>query len=171
MIRRCIDERSRPYNNYGGRGITVCDKWINDPLSFYLFSVTNGWRIGIDIDRINNDGNYEPSNVRFVDRKTNNRNRRSNTHITINGETRVLAEWAELSGVSRALIAWRYKKGITGDDLLLPQFHGTLITINGETKTSSEWANIAGILRDTFMKRYNSGITGTRLLERVGDLA
>ncbi len=76
MKQRCSNPRSKIYNYYGGRGISVCLQWINSFSDFLNWSIVNGWKRGLEIDRINNDGNYEPSNCRWVDRSTNNLNRR-----------------------------------------------------------------------------------------------
>lgn len=76
MIARCYKPRCRYYNIYGGRGITVCDEWRNNILSFYHWSILNGWECGLEIDRINNDGNYEPSNCRWTTPAINSQNSR-----------------------------------------------------------------------------------------------
>lgn len=66
MIERCNDKNNAGYKDYGGRGITVCDEWSNDFVCFYNWGISNGWKKHLQIDRINNDGNYEPNNCRFV---------------------------------------------------------------------------------------------------------
>lgn len=75
MKTRCYNEKYEGYARYGGRGIKVCDEWLNDFMSFYNWSTANGWRKGLEIDRENGDGNYEPSNCRFITQKENNRNK------------------------------------------------------------------------------------------------
>jgi len=74
--RRCYDINDRCYNIYGGRGIIMCDEWKNHVTSFVSWAVENGWKKGLQIDRINNDGNYEPSNCRFVTPQENVSNSR-----------------------------------------------------------------------------------------------
>lgn len=64
MKNRCFNIRTNRYKDYGGRGITVCDEWKNDFTKFYDWSILNGYQENLTIDRINNDGNYEPSNCR-----------------------------------------------------------------------------------------------------------
>lgn len=64
--RRCSNSRTKDYARYGGRGITICDEWKNSFQAFYDWAILNGWGKGLQVDRINNDGNYEPSNCRFV---------------------------------------------------------------------------------------------------------
>lgn len=74
MLQRCGNPKNKGWKRYGGRGIIVCDEWKNfDP--FYEWSKLNGYAIGLTIDRINNNGNYEPSNCRWVTNLVNCRNR------------------------------------------------------------------------------------------------
>lgn len=76
MVDRCLNERSSAYKYYGGRGITVCDEWSKVPTQFIEWAMLHGWKKGLEIDRVDNNGGYYPDNCRFVDRKTNQRNRR-----------------------------------------------------------------------------------------------
>lgn len=76
MIARCQEKDRVGYENYGGRGITVCEEWLKDVEAFIAYALANGWAPGLEIDRKNNDGNYEPGNVRFVTRSVNQRNKR-----------------------------------------------------------------------------------------------
>ena len=80
MIQRCNNPNCDAYKNYGGRGISVCEEWINKETgftAFYNWSIEHGYDPKLDLDRINNDGNYEPSNCRYVTRKVNANNRRT----------------------------------------------------------------------------------------------
>jgi hypothetical protein len=72
---RCYNSNYRYYHRYGGRGIIVCDEWKNDALEFITWALANGYEEGLSIDRIDNDGNYEPINCRFVTAQVNNLNR------------------------------------------------------------------------------------------------
>lgn len=90
MKARCYYLRNKAYKYYGGRGIKVCRKWREDFISFRSFALTNGWREGLVIDRIDNDGNYEPSNIQFITKsehaiKGNKARRRNNYGIFIGG--------------------------------------------------------------------------------------
>lgn len=78
MVRRCTDPKNKEYHMYGGRGITVCDLWMQSADLFIKWALLEGWKRGLQIDRIDNDGNYTPENCRFVTRKDNCRNRRNN---------------------------------------------------------------------------------------------
>lgn len=113
---RCYDKTHEHYHSYGGRGIKVCKRWMK--FSNFLDDV--GLRPQKDwvLDRINNNGNYTPKNVRWVDRKTSLRNTRVNRRITINGVTKCGVEWAEQIGMDRHSVIDRYNKGIRGAALL-----------------------------------------------------
>lgn len=82
MIRRCENPNSSVYKNYGGRGIRVCESWVKSRETFYLWAMLNGYKEGLQIDRVNNDGGYEPSNCWFTTSADNGRNRRS-TKLTL----------------------------------------------------------------------------------------
>jgi hypothetical protein len=73
---RCYNKNNKGYKNYGGRGISMCEEWLNNPKEFIEWCLANGWKQGLEIDRINNDGNYEPVNCRFVTSRENNLNAR-----------------------------------------------------------------------------------------------
>lgn len=104
IIQRCSNPKDKGYKNYGGRGIKICEEWENDYMAFCNWCIENGYseqktekgRNKLTIDRINNDGNYEPSNCRWIVQKQNERNKRTNKFITYNGETHCLIEWAEI---------------------------------------------------------------------------
>lgn len=77
MKLRCYSKRSKSFQDYGGRGVIVCEYWKNNFHAFYDFAIKNGWKHGLEIDRINNDGNYEPGNCQFVKRIINANNRKT----------------------------------------------------------------------------------------------
>jgi len=99
ILTRCENPNHKQYKDYGGRGIKVCDEW-HDAQVFIDWALANNWRKSLTLDRVNNDGNYEPSNCHWVTRKENNRNKRSNRLITFDGKTQTMAEWAEELNIS-----------------------------------------------------------------------
>lgn len=109
MKERCYSPSSRSYRHWGGRGITMCDEWKNDFLAFKEWALANGYKDGLSIDRINNDGNYEPSNCRWTTMKTQSNNRRGLHHITHNGETKTITEWSNITGIPVTTLYMRLK--------------------------------------------------------------
>lgn len=112
MRSRCTDKNHKSYKDYGGRGIKICDEWLDNSLSFYNWAMTNGYDDTLSIDRIDNNGNYEPSNCRWAAIKEQNRNNSNCHYLTYNNETHCLAEWAEILGISINKIHSCLKKGI-----------------------------------------------------------
>lgn len=107
MLSRGNNPNDHAYPRYGGRGIKVCEKWHK----FKNFFKDMGQRPkGTTIDRINNDGNYEPENCRWATKKTQQRNRQVNIRITFNGETHCLSAWAEKIGITGGTLRYRIKK-------------------------------------------------------------
>lgn len=119
MLNRCRNKNDRAYHNYGGRGIKVDEEWLKyEP--FEKWSLENGYKEGLWIDRINNDGNYEPDNCRWITPKEQLNNTRRNVIITINGESHTATEWEELTGIKSCTIKRRIELGWNEDDLLQP---------------------------------------------------
>lgn len=107
MIYRCTNKNSTHYSSYGGRGITVCERWK----SFENFYADVGDAPeGRTLDRIDNDKGYEPSNIRWATRKEQQRNTRATTKTVINGETKPSSEWSELLGISIHAIRHKYPR-------------------------------------------------------------
>lgn len=99
MVRRCTNPKDHKYYRYGARGIIVCDEWKDNYENFYNWSIQNGYKLGLSLDRINNDGNYEPNNCRWTTRKVQQRNMCRNKLITYKNQTHCLSEWCELLGL------------------------------------------------------------------------
>lgn len=106
MIQRCNNKNHQEYGIYGGRGITVCDDWVCDHKSFYEWAIANGYREGLSIDRIDSNGNYEPSNCRWADTITQANNTRKNVYIEHDGEIHTISEWSQIIGVNYHTL-WR----------------------------------------------------------------
>lgn len=111
MINRCYRDTCEHYKSYGGRGISICDEWRNDFVAFYNWSTNNGYEKGLTIDRIDNEGNYEPSNCKWSTRKQQQANRRNTIFIEIDGAIKSLSEWSDESGISKKVIDYRIRKG------------------------------------------------------------
>lgn len=117
MIMRCTNQNIPIYNNYGARGISVCNEWRKFN-NFYKWAINNGYSDDLTIDRINNNGNYEPSNCRWVDYIEQANNTRRNLYIEYHGETKTLAQWSRILGFSYDLVkgrlyaGWSFEKAI-----------------------------------------------------------
>jgi len=98
MMNRCYDPTNKRYTRYGGRGISVCPDWHD--MDKFLEDMHYGHAVGLQIDRIDNDGDYGPFNCRWVTHSENSRNKSTNTLLTYNGETKCLTEWAEIVGLT-----------------------------------------------------------------------
>ncbi len=120
MHKRCEDKTFKSYNIYGGRGIKVCDEWsVENVEMFAEWAYSHGYKEGLQIDRIDTNGNYEPSNCRWVTRKENARNTRTNRIVTVFGEQMTLAEAAERYGkVQYKVVHRRMKRGMTLEEAL-----------------------------------------------------
>ena len=118
MRRRCNNINDCAYKNYGGRGIKVCEEWNTDFKCFYDWAMSNGYQDNLTIDRIDNDGNYEPSNCRWVDLFTQGSNKRNNHFITIDNETHTLFQWGRIYNIKPSLILCRIKRGWSEKDAI-----------------------------------------------------
>lgn len=117
MIRRCTHPNSISFRYYGGRGINVCDRWRH---SFENFLTDMGCRPeGMSLDRIDGNGNYEPSNCRWATQLQQDENRRSTRRITVKGETRTLTQWSNLTGTPRSTIQARLRRGMSSEAAVL----------------------------------------------------
>lgn len=104
MCGRCFNPSCKSYHNYGGRGITVCDEWKDDFVAFKDWAFANGYEIGLSIDRINNDGNYEPDNCRWTDVKTQANNTRGCHIVEIDGVKKNISQWCEIYKISPSIV-------------------------------------------------------------------
>lgn len=112
MKERCYNPNHIGWKDYGGRGIIICEEWLNDFTYFYTWAIYNGWKPNLQIDRFpDKNGNYEPNNCRFATPKENCRNRRNNLLIEYENKTKCAAEWAEITEIPAHTIIKRYKKG------------------------------------------------------------
>ena len=124
MKRRCYNPKSKFYKDYGGRGIKVCDEWMdkkNGHANFQKWALESGWHEFLTIDRIDVNGNYEPSNCRWATPKEQSNNRRDNNYITIGGVTKTAQEWADQVGISMNGFKSRINSGWSEEELLQPK--------------------------------------------------
>lgn len=116
MKTRCYNQKDPNYKRYGARGITVCEDW-KDFAKFKEWALANGYEENTDhqkkcsLDRIDNNGNYEPSNCRWATAREQTNNTRRNTRVQYKGEEHTLAEWARIKGMSYTSFMSRYCRG------------------------------------------------------------
>lgn len=110
---RCLNQNDANFKDYGGRGITVFQEWIDDFEAFKKWALSHGYKRGLRIDREKNDLGYSPDNCRFVTHKVNQNNRRNNVILTMGEETKTLAQWSEDSRcvVCRQTFSQRIRAG------------------------------------------------------------
>ena len=123
MRDRCSRENQKGYVNYGGRGISVCPEWRDSFEAFYEWAMATGYRDDLTLDRIEVNGNYEPSNCRWIKNKDQQNNRRNNRFLTFNGKTQTIAQWAEEIGVEWWVIYDRLKNGWSIERTLTEPLH------------------------------------------------
>lgn len=112
---RCKDKTNK---TYGGRGIILCEEWGDDFMNFYHWANNNGYNDTLTIDRIDVNGNYEPSNCRWTTYVKQNNNRRNNTYLSYNGEKHTIAEWGRLLNMNPNMIIARMKLGWSDEKVL-----------------------------------------------------
>ena len=118
MKDRCFNHKNKRFEDYGGRGITVCDEWKNDKKQFFKWAFENGYADNLTIDRIDVKRGYSPENCRWVDQQTQQNNRSNNHILTINGISHTISEWARISGIKAGTIQNRAAHGWTGERLI-----------------------------------------------------
>lgn len=118
MLARCANPNHRAYHNYGGRGIQVCERWL-DFVNFWE-DMGGTYRPGLTLDRENNDGGYTPGNCRWVGWHVQAQNRRSSVVLPTSRGDMTIAEAAHIAGVGMSTISYRVSHGVTGEELFSP---------------------------------------------------
>lgn len=121
MRGRCYSKKNKDYKYYGAKGVRFCNEWLEDFYNFYSWAINNGYKHGLTIDRIDNNGNYEPSNCRWVTMKvqSNNRGHRPSKYmVTFCGRTLSLSDWAKELNVPRVTLYSRFAKGFDVSEIL-----------------------------------------------------
>jgi len=119
MMDRCYNKDCKSYNDYGGRGIKVFEEWHN--VCSFISDLPKGYSSGLEIDRIDNNGNYEPENIRWSTKRDNCKNRRSTRIIELNGEKKCLSDWAKSLNINITTLSERLEKWSLKDALTLPK--------------------------------------------------
>lgn len=158
IMTRCYNTRNHKYPIYGGRGIKMCDRWLT---SFKYFIQDMGEKPSSShtIERIDNDGNYEPSNCKWALPPEQARNKRNNHWIEYDGKRMIISDWATFFKINiSSLIEMMNKK--TFKELYIYytiEKSRKLIEYDGISKTVTEWANVFGVNRSTLAERIKNG--------------
>lgn len=158
MKQRCYNPKNKRWNRYGGRGIKICEEWKNSFDSFREWSLAHGYAEGLTIDRINNDGNYEPDNCRWTTYREQNLNCSRNVYYEYAGEKHTPIEWAEIYGLNIKSIYQRMERySISFMEALFSvgEKRERLITYNGKTQNLRQWADELGISYTCLINRLN----------------
>lgn len=123
MKQRCYNPHNASYNNYGGRGITVCQEWKDNFLNFYNWAINNHYNDKLIIERKNVNGNYDPTNCKWATAKEQQNNTRANVHIEYNGQIKNIKEWSEITGIPYYILQTRYSNGDMDERLFRPIRH------------------------------------------------
>lgn len=118
MKQRCYNKKCKAYKNYGGRGIKICDEWLENFNSFYLWSIKNNFNSNLSIDRIDVNGNYEPNNCRWITNLEQQNNKRNNKYLEFNGQKHTYAEWSRILNIPSSTISDRIKRGYDTEQIL-----------------------------------------------------
>ena len=163
LRRRCANVDG-VYPGYGGRGIKVCARWDD----FLTFLADMGPRPSKQhsIDRINNDGDYEPSNCRWATRREQAANRRSPKMVTHNDETLCVAEWARRYGIESGVLARRLDRGQSLEQATSHKGNPRvkMLTLGGRTQSLAEWSADLGIKKNTLWGRVLKGWSDRQIL-------
>jgi hypothetical protein len=131
MLRRCHTPTNRDFKNYGARGIKVCDRWRL--FALFLHDVGEAPE-GMTLERINNDGDYEPDNCRWATRKEQARNFRRNVVVEFRDRTQTLIQWCEELGLRYHAVRQRYRAGDRGERLFRPTTYRLRQTLSAEVR-------------------------------------
>ena len=124
MKKRCYYKAHDSYQYYGARGITVCDEWRGNFEAFHSWAMANGYEDGLTIDRINNDGNYEPGNCQWMTMAEQNRKHKHCRLITYKGKTQLAIDWAREYGIKLPTFYWRLYHGYSIEEVLSTPVRG-----------------------------------------------
>ena len=113
MKKRCYDKNNKRYNDYGGRGITICEEWKNNFLSFYSLANESGYNDSLTIDRIDNNLSYSQLNCRWATTKEQSNNKRTSKKIKYNGKEQTVALWSEELHIDKSTLYHRLRRGWT----------------------------------------------------------
>lgn len=149
MLERCYSRKDKYYHLYGGRGIKVCERWKSSFENFYEDMGPRPFKHSLD--RIDNDGNYEPSNCRWAKSIIQANNRRSNRKISFNGKIQTISEWGRELGLNKSVIRNRLERGYSVEESLIvgkkstKEIANKKFNVNDNDFTMRQWAELLNI--------------------------
>lgn len=169
MRRRCNNPKGDIHKRYFYRGIKVCEEW-NSFENFQRWAYSAGYNDELTIDRIDNDGNYEPSNCKWASYHDQFRNTSQNIYLTYNGRTQIMKDWANEFGVKYETFLSRFHKGWGVEECIhgRPRKCKIFLSFNGKTQSIKQWADELGVDFEMLRSRKRRGwsdeeiITGER---------
>ena len=158
MKQRCLNPNNHKFSRYGKRGISVTDEWL-DFKNFEYWANNNGFEISLTLDRIDTDGNYEPSNCRWVDQSVQQNNRNNNRIIVYKGKDYTLSELSKKTNIESGTLARRIKQGATVEEAVEEKLNAGYIRVNykGETKPLKRWCEELNLPYKTIYARVSRG--------------
>ncbi|MGN5653475.1 hypothetical protein [Bacillus sp. Brlt_9] len=135
---RCFNPKHPNYHHYGGRGIVMCETWKEDFEKFYNWSLENGFEEDLTLDRIDNNGIYEPNNCRWVTMEEQSNNKRDNIIVEYEGAEMTLKQAANNMAVNYKALEARYRRGYRGKELFQELKEHTAGSLNGNSKLKEE---------------------------------
>lgn len=159
MLQRCLNPKASAFENYGGRGVTVCDRWRHSFVNF--FADMGECPDGFSIERIDCNGGYSPSNCKWISLSEQSKNRRTSHKILHDGEMRLVSDVAAATGIKHATVLYRAQHGVSinkrvGRDVMIE--HG------GCVMNIKQWASILGLAKSTISTRIKRGLSTEMVL-------
>ena len=170
MKQRCNNPKNTYYDYYGGKGIAICDEW-NDFEIFKMWANNNGYSDNLTIDRINGDLGYEPNNCRWITRKEQSQNIKSNRMITVDGVTMNVVQWSAFLGINKNTLTKRLNEGKTEQDFIKSIdkthsiYHPLKINIDGIDFSVEELSIKYNINKNTIRSRIYRGLCENDLIK------
>lgn len=167
MKKRCYNTNAERYEDYGGRGITVCDEWLHSFSNFKQWALSNGYSSNLTIERLDNDGIYSPDNCKWATYKEQSLNKRNTVRVEYNGETLTLNDIVERYNIPYETVRARYYRGWSIEKIIekgASNAHIVLLEYNGETLTMHEISERYGIPYAVVKDRHRRGWSTERII-------
>ncbi len=161
MLTRCNDPKAKNYKNYGGRGIRVCERWMVFENFLSDMGQPSGDRHISTLDRIDNNGNYEPGNCAWRTMLEQGNNKRTNRRVSMNGRTMTVSQWSRETGMDSALLYSRLNRGMSLEQAISEPVSNLkhVVLSDGTVTSAKEWAIKFGANTQTIYARVRAGWT------------